>query len=87
MQVKTIAVIVIAAIPFFLLMWSPWITYDYAIEKVVEHLGGNDTVFNYLGEPMSVGDVPKSVVWYPFVKAVYFPSEAIWFVGFHGGVL
>lgn len=86
MQRKVNAAIV-AAVPFLLLMWSPWISDDYAVEKVVAHLGGNDARFNYLGEEMSVKDVPKTVVWYPFVKAVYFPSEAVWFVGFYGEIL
>ncbi len=87
MQGKTIAVVIVAAVPFLLLMWSSWITDDYAIEKVVMHLGGNDSRFNYLGEEMMIGEIPKTVVWYPFVKAVYFPSEAVWFVGFHGKIL
>lgn len=39
------------------------------------------------GEEVVVRDVPKTVIWYPFVKAVYFPSEAVWFVGFDGEIL
>jgi hypothetical protein len=58
-------------------MWAPWITDEYAINQVVDMLGGPDARFEYLGENMAVKDVPKSVVWMPFARAVYFPSEAV----------
>ena len=70
----------------FLLVWAPWITDDYAIDKVVERLGGPDTRFDYLGEELAVRDVPKSVSWAPFGRYVTFPSEAVWFVSFYGRV-
>ena len=72
----------IASLP--LLAWCPWITDDYAIKRAVEHVGGEDAKFNYLGDEMAVKDIPKVVIGYPFFKAVYFPSEAVWFVTFTG---
>jgi len=69
-----------------LLVWAPWITDDYAIDKVVERLGGSDTRFNYLGEEMAVEDIPKGVGWLPFGRYVTFPGEAGWFVSFYGNV-
>ena len=80
---KTILTIVSILI---LLAWSPWITDDYAINKVVEKLGGPETRFNYLGQDMAVKDIPKVVSWFPFGRYVYFPSEAGWFVIFYGNV-
>ena len=68
-------------------MWSPWISDEYAIQKVTDNLDGPNAMFNYLGQEMPVKDVPKDVVWYPFVGVVYFPSEAVWFVKFYGGIL
>ncbi len=81
---KTIILIIVGIL--FLLVWAPWITDDYAINKVVERLGGPDTRFNYLGQEMAVRDVPKSVSWLPFGRYVTFPSEAGWFVSFYGKV-
>ncbi|MBI2148664.1 hypothetical protein HYU23_03210 [Candidatus Woesearchaeota archaeon] len=80
-------IILILAILFLLLAWSPWITKNYAINKVTNKLGGPNKNFNYLGENMQIKDVPKYVLWLPFVKAVYFPSEAVWFVTFYGGII
>ena len=70
-----------------MLAWSPWVTEEYVIDKVVQELGGPDAKINYLGNEMTVRDVPKTVAWYPFVRAVYFPSEAVWFVAFYGQVV
>ena len=83
-RVKTI-ILTIAGI-LFLLVWAPWVTDDYAINKVVERLGGPDTRFNYLGQDMAVKDVPKVVGWWPFGRYVTFPGEAGWFVSFYGKV-
>ena len=69
-----------------LILWAPWITAEYAVQRLVEKLGGPNALFNYLGNDMPVKDVPKEVGWYPFVRAVYFPSEAVWFVTFYGGI-
>lgn len=80
-----VAISIISVLP--ILAWCPWITDAYATDRVVDHLGGNDTKFMYLGEEMTVRDVPKGVIWYPFAKAVYFPSEAVWFVTFYGGII
>jgi hypothetical protein len=79
--------IIVALLILFLCAWAPWITEQYAINKVTESLGGPDAKFNYLGKEMTVKEVPKKVVWFPFFKAVYFPSEAVWFITFYGGIL
>lgn len=67
-----------------LLAWSPWITKSYAEKKVIEKLGGSNATFNYLGETKRISEIPKYTLTLPFVKAVYFPSEAVWFVTFWG---
>jgi len=70
-----------------LIAWAPWITEEYAYNKVIEHLGGPDVLFNYLGEAMPLKDVPKSFVKLPFVSLVYFPGEAMYIVIFYGDVI
>ena len=87
MKRNTKIIIIAVLLALFLLAWTPWITEEYAINKVTEKLGGPNSKFNYLGKEMTVKDVPKNVVWFPFVKAVYFPSEAVWFVTFFGQVI
>jgi hypothetical protein len=67
--------------------WAPWLTEDFAISRVVAKLGGMDRPYNYLGEVMALGDVPKIVVRIPFGALVYFPSEAVYIVTFFGLVL
>ena len=69
-----------------LVAWAPWITEEYAYNKVMEHLGWPDIPFNYLGETMPLRDVPKSSVKLPFVSLVYFPGEAVFIVTFYGSV-
>ena len=86
MKTKNKAIIITAIAFLFILFWAPWITDEYAINKVVEKLGGPDTLFNYLGQDMAVNDIPKVVSWFPFGRFVYFPSEAGWFVSFYGNV-
>lgn len=80
------AIVVVAVITTALLVWAPWITYDYAVNKVVEKLNGPDTRFNYLNQDMAVKDIPKQVNWFPFGRYVIFPGEAGWFVSFYGSV-
>jgi len=85
-KTKNIAIIITAISILFILFWAPWITDKYAINKVVEKLGGPDTRFNYLGQDMAVKDIPNAVSWFPFGRFVYFPSEAGWFVSVYGNV-
>ena len=75
-----------AGLIFLLILWAPWITDDYAINRVVEILGGPETHFNYLGEDMAIKDIPKAVSWFPFGRYVTFPGEAGWLVNFYGAV-
>jgi hypothetical protein len=84
MKKKTVAILVAASMFFLLLLWAPWVTDDYAINRVVEKLGGPETRFSYLGEDMAVKDIPKQVSWVPFGRFVTFPGEAGWIVGFFG---
>ena len=58
MNTKNKAIILTAIVLLFMLFWAPWITDDYAIDKVVEKLGGPDTRFDYLGQDMVVKDIP-----------------------------
>ncbi len=32
-----------------LIGWAPWVTEEYAIARVMEHLGGPNALFNYFG--------------------------------------
>jgi hypothetical protein len=70
-----------------ILAWSPWITDQYAVEAVVDSLGGPDATYNYLGQNVTVGSIPTHVLDVPFGKFVYFPGEAMFIVPFWGGVL
>ena len=70
-----------------ILAWAPWLTEEFCYGKVVEHLGGPEQPFNYLGETMSAGEVPKILSRLPFFAVVYFPGEAAFFVTFYGAVL
>jgi hypothetical protein len=86
MKARTRLIIGAALLVGFVLAWAPWITDNYAIDRVVEKLGGPETRFTYLGEDMALKDVPKEVYWVPFGRFVTFPSEAGWFVTFYGSV-
>ena len=81
-----IAILVSAGLIFLMILWAPWITDDYAINRVVEILGGSEARFNYLGEDMAIKDIPKAVSWFPFGRYVTFPGEAGWLVNFYGTV-
>lgn len=70
-----------------LIGWAPWITGEYAYARVIEHLGGPNALFNYLGEPMPLRNVPKSFKKLPFVSLVYFPGETMFMVTFFGSVI
>jgi uncharacterized protein YqhQ len=86
-KVFILFVLVVALIVVGVIAWAPWITEEYAYVRVVEHLGGADTLFNYTGEIMPLKDVPKSFKKLPFVSLVYFPGEAMFIVTFYGGVI
>jgi hypothetical protein len=86
MKKKFLAVLAAASLVFLLFLWAPWITDDYAINMVVEKLGGPEARFNYLGEDLAVKEVPRQVGWYPFGMYVTFPGEAGWTVNFYGGI-
>ncbi len=84
MKIKRHLIVIIILI-IVLLAWSPWITEEYAINKVTEKLGGPDAYFGgYLN--VTVGNIPWNVAWFPFARGVYYPAEAVWFVTFYGQV-
>ncbi|MFX0064264.1 MAG: hypothetical protein ACFFC7_18990 [Candidatus Hermodarchaeota archaeon] len=78
---------IISALGLGLMAWAPWITEEYAYNRVIDHLGGPNASYDYLGETMPVKDVPKTFVKLPFVSLVYFPSEAMYIVTFYGLVI
>lgn len=78
-------IVVLVVVGF--IAWAPWITEEIAYARVMEHLGGPDTLFNYTGETMPLKDVPKSFKKLPFVSLVYFLGEAMFMVTFYGGVI
>ena len=69
------------------LAWAPWLTEEYAYSTVVHHLGGEAAEFIYLGETMTVGEVPKTFRRLPFVVIVYFPGEAGFIVTLYGSIM
>ena len=76
-----------AVILLLTMAWSPWITPEYAENAVIDCLGGPDASFNYLGENVTIKDIPVYTTRIPFVMLVYFPGEAMYIVPFWGGVL
>ncbi|HII86061.1 TPA: hypothetical protein HA273_05780 [Candidatus Bathyarchaeota archaeon] len=76
MRRTAIAVTAVVGVAFLLLLWAPWITDEFAIGRVVDKLGGPEARFNYLGEDMTVKDIPKQAAWLPFCRFVTFPGEA-----------
>lgn len=83
---KLLTLIIIGIIGLGIIAWAPWISEDYAYELVMEHLGGSDVKYNYLGEMLPLKDIPKTFVKFPFVSLVYFPGEAMYVVTFFGFV-
>jgi hypothetical protein len=79
--------ILVVLITVGLVAWAPWITEEYAYANVMEHLGGPDFPFTYLGETIPLKDVPKSFIKLPFISMVYFPGEAMFMVTFYGSVI
>jgi hypothetical protein len=71
---------------FVILAWAPWITEERAFELVTNHLGA-DSPYDYLGETITVSQVPKSFVKLPFIALVYLPGEAVYLVTFFGWVI
>ena len=87
MRSRIVKVVVALLLVVAVLAWAPWLTEEYCYDKVIQHLGGADQPFDYLGETMNVGEVPKTLSRLPFVAVVYFPGEAAFFVSFYGIVL
>ncbi len=69
---------------FVLILWSPWITDEYAITQVTQFLGGPDALTLYNGNMVAVKDIPKIVSWAPFGKEVWFSGERSYTVGIFG---
>ena len=82
---KTKLILILIVLGF--IAWAPWITNDYAIDLVIDHLGGPEEPYSYLGSTIPVVDVPKNVIRVPFGALVYFPGEAMYIVTFWGWVI
>ena len=67
------------------MMMSCWISCSG--QRRSRHLGGEEAEFVYLGETLTVGEVPKTFYRLPFVGMVYFPGEAVFVVTFYGSIL
>jgi len=69
---------------FVLLLWSPWVTDEYAVAQVTQFLGDPDAQIEYLGHDVAVKDIPKEVVWTAFGKEVIFPGDCGFCVSLFG---
>ena len=56
MKKKNKIILLISSLILILLAWAPWISDDYAINKVTEKLNGPDARFNYLGEEKKISE-------------------------------
>ena len=54
---------------------------------MIQSLGGPDAMYLYLGENVTIQDIPLFMTRVPFAMLVYFPGEAMFVVPFWGGVL
>jgi hypothetical protein len=77
----------VAIVLLIVIAWAPWITDDYARTTVVQNLGGPDAAFYYLGENVTIKEIPITTVRVPFAVLVYFPGEAMFIVPFWGVAL
>ena len=97
MRTRSKVILLIAAI-IILLAWAPWITDEYAVNKVIEYFtknplptnsSGNIATGNFMdidGVPgVTKGDI-AGVMWVPFAKFVT-NVEGGFFVTFYGSVL
>jgi len=73
-MIKEHKIAIVLAVVLILLMWAPWITDSYAIDKVTQLLGGPNAQIFYNGSYISVKDAPKSVHWEPFGRWVMCPA-------------
>ena len=76
-------IIIVILLILFILAWAPWITDEYAVNKVMEKMGGPDARFYYMDMNVSVKDVPKEIDLFPFGRYITLPGEG-WFVTFYG---
>lgn len=99
MKKRSKIILVITILVISLLAWAPWITNDYAINKVLDYYTKNPPPTNEYGQAVSGkimdidevpgitrGDLAISGQWYPFGKFVVNP-EGGFFVFFWGGML
>jgi len=85
-MLKEHKIAIVLAVIVALLAWAPWITDDYARNTVIQFLGGPNAHFVYLGQNMTINNIPIEISWMPFGKWVTFPGEAGWYVNFFGTV-
>lgn len=80
METKTKLILAIGIILLLLLAWAPWITKEYALNKV----RSNSNFINQ--HPDGIQDFEINVFWLPFGKGVT-TYEGLWYVSFFGMVL
>lgn len=80
MKTKTVIIAVLSVLVISLLAWAPWVTDDYAKNKVIEKVGFPNPVVGL------EDDESLCVTWIPFGRfaATY---EHGWFVTFFGAVI
>lgn len=80
MKTKTKIVLIIVILIILLLAWAPWITEEYAINKVRQDS-------NFISQhPNGIQDFEINVFWLPFGKGVT-TYEGLWYVSFFGVVI
>lgn len=80
MKARTKVILVIGIFLILLLAWAPWITNEYAINKVRSNP-------NFISQHQSgIQDFEINVFWLPFGKGVT-TYEGLWYVSFFGFVI
>lgn len=87
MKKKNKIILLISSLILILLAWAPWISNNYAINKVIEDFGGSDKAFTDFHGAKTIGEAKFVVSLFPFGRSVSVPSEAVWFVTFYGDVI
>lgn len=80
MKTNIKSILVIGIILILLLAWAPWITKEYALNKVKSNS-------NFMNQhPNGIQDFEINVFWLPFGKAVT-TYEGLWYVSFFSMII
>jgi len=75
MKIKTRIILIIVILAILLLAWAPWITDEYAINKVRKNS-------NFISQhPSGIQDFEINVFWLPFGRGIT-TYEGLWYVSF-----